>query len=66
MGRAHSCNCNACATVVRTSCMPLDPCMQVLGGHTQMVAKMVQLVRSSPPVLDLKVLLLVVAGSDYH
>ncbi|KAJ0828267.1 hypothetical protein HanRHA438_Chr17g0835291 [Helianthus annuus] len=66
MGRAHSCNCNACATAARTGCMLLDPCMQVLGGHTQMVAKMVQLVRSSPPELDWKVLLLVMADSDYH
>ena len=42
MGRAHSCNCNARAMMVRTGCMLMDPCTQVLGGHTQMVANFVQ------------------------
>ena len=50
MGRAHSCSCNVLVMTVRTGCKPLDPCKQVWVGHTQMVANLVQLVRSSPPV----------------
>ena len=49
MGRAHSRSCIVLVTV-RTGCKPLDPCKQVWVGHTQMVANLVQLVRSSPPV----------------
>ena len=66
MGRAHNCSCNVLVMTVRTGCKPLDPCKQVWVDHTQMVANLVQLVRSSPPVQDLKVLLLVAADSGYY
>ena len=65
MGRARNCSYNVLVTV-RTGCKPMDPCKQVWVGPTQMVANLVQLVRSSPPVQDLKVLLLVVVDSGYY